>query len=95
MREPKGTAKPATKGKINLAVREVPNDRPRPTIITLEEYQQLKSSGPVVLVDSRTERTLAETDAVPESVRVNPERAVADAVRHELPRTATLVVFCA
>jgi len=46
-----------------------------------------------VLVDSRTDRTY--DIEVPGSVRVHPERAVADAIRHELPNAATLAVFCA
>ena len=85
----------ATLGRLHAAVREVPDDRPRPNTITMSEYEQLKASSSVVLVDSRSERTFAETDAVPDSIRVHPERAIADAARHELPRTATLVVFCA
>ena len=87
--------KEAPKGKLALAVREVTDDRPRANTITLAEYQQLQAAGAVVLVDSRSERTFAETDPVPDSVRVHPERSVADAVRYELPPTATLVVFCA
>ena len=89
------SAKPGQKGKAMLAVREVPDDRPRPNMITLDEYLQLKATGSVVLVDSRSERTFAETDPIPDSVRVHPERSVADAVRQELPRTTTLAVFCA
>jgi NhaP-type Na+/H+ or K+/H+ antiporter len=95
VREATETAKPASTGRPILAVREVPDDRPRHNTITLNEYLQLKASGAVLLVDSRSERTFAETDPVPDSIRVHPDRSVADAVRHELPRTATLVVFCA
>jgi sodium/hydrogen antiporter len=94
VRGPKEAAK-APKPKLTLAVREVADDRPRANTITVAEYQQLKTSGSVVLVDSRSERTYGEGDAVPDSVRVHPDRAVADAVRHELPHAATLVVFCA
>jgi NhaP-type Na+/H+ or K+/H+ antiporter len=86
---------PAAKGKLTLAVREVPDDRPRANTITLDEYQRLRDSGNVVLVDSRSERTFAEGDPVPGAVRVHPDRAVADANRHALPPSATLVVFCA
>jgi NhaP-type Na+/H+ or K+/H+ antiporter len=86
---------PAAKSKLTLAIREVPDDRPKANTITLDEYQQLRGSANVVLVDSRSERTFAETDPVPGSVRVHPERAVADATRLALPPTATLVVFCA
>jgi NhaP-type Na+/H+ or K+/H+ antiporter len=89
------SAKPGPKGKTVLAVREVPDDRPGPNTITLDEYLQLKAAGSVVLVDSRSERTFAETDPIPDSVRVHPERSVADAARHELPRATTLAVFCA
>ena len=95
IRKPKDDPKAAPKTKLTLAVREVLDDRPRAGTITLDEFEQLKQSASVVLVDSRSERTFAETDPVPESVRVHPERAVADAVRQELPTAATLVVFCA
>jgi len=80
---------------LTIAVREVPDDRPRPHTITLPEYQQKRASGLAVLVDSRSERTFADTEAVPGSVRVHPDRAVADATRQALPQGATLVVFCA
>jgi len=80
---------------FTIAVREVPDDRPRPHTITLPEYQQMRASGSAVLVDSRSERTFAETEAVPGSIRVHPDRAVAEATRHALPHGATLVVFCA
>jgi NhaP-type Na+/H+ or K+/H+ antiporter len=80
---------------FTIAIREVPDDRPRPHTITLPEYQQMRASGSAVLVDSRSERTFAETEAVPGSVRVHPDRAVADATRQALPQGATLVVFCA
>jgi NhaP-type Na+/H+ or K+/H+ antiporter len=95
VRGPKDVAKTATKGKVSLAVREVPDDRPRSHTITLDEYRRTKVSGSVVLVDSRSERTFAETDAVPDSVRVHPERSVAEATRLALPQDVTLVVFCA
>lgn len=94
IRGPKEAPK-APKAKLTLAVREVADDRPRANTITLAEYQQLKASGSVVLVDGRSERAYDEGEAVPDSIRVHPDRAVADAVRHELPRAATLVVFCA
>lgn len=72
------------------------DDRPRAQTITIDEFSGLKQSGgPVVLVDSRTDRAFQDGDAVADSVRVHPDRAVADAVRHELPPAATLVVFCA
>ncbi len=95
IREPKDEPTATPKAKLTLAVREVPDDRPRANTITLDEYQQLKTSGSVVLVDSRSERTFADTDPVPESVRVHPERSVAEATRLALPRGATLAVFCA
>jgi len=47
------------------------------------------------LVDSRTDRTYDPANTIPGAVRIHPERAVADAVRHDLPAAATLVVFCA
>jgi NhaP-type Na+/H+ or K+/H+ antiporter len=97
VRGPKVEAKPAPapKAGVTLAVREVADDRPRAHTITLAEYQELQASGTVVLVDSRSERTYAETEAVPGSVRVHPDHPVADANRQAVPRDATLVVFCA
>ncbi len=71
-----------------------PSERNARTTITVDEYLELKRSGaPVVLVDSRTDRTY--DSEVPESVRVHPDRPIADAIRHELPSAATLAVFCA
>ena len=97
VRGPKEETTPAMapRAKLTLAVREVPDDRLSATTITLAEYQGLRAAGSAVLVDSRTDRTYAETDAVPDSVRVHPDRAAADAVRRELPHAATLAVFCA
>jgi NhaP-type Na+/H+ or K+/H+ antiporter len=93
------TASPPTSAatlRSGLALREVPDDRPRASTITLDEYRALKDSGrAVVLVDSRTDRTYDPSNPDPDSVRVHPERAVADALRHDLPAAATLVVFCA
>jgi len=95
IREPKGEPKAEPKAQLTRAVREVGDDRPRANTITLDEYQQLKASGSVVLVDSRSERTFAETDPVPESVRVHPDRSVAEATRRAIPQDVTLAVFCA
>jgi len=96
VRGTKGEAQaPPPTGGLTLAVREVADDRPRPSTMTLAEYQQLKAAGAVLLVDSRSERTYAETEPVPDSVRVHPDRAVADATRHGLPHGGTLAVFCA
>ncbi|MEO8682916.1 MAG: cation:proton antiporter [Vicinamibacterales bacterium] len=66
-------------------------------LITVPEYLKLKQSGKeVVLVDSRSERTYNDRDAdAPDAVRVHPERPIADAGRLKIPKTATLVVFCA
>lgn len=87
---------PSASLRSGLALREVPDDRPRASTITLDEYRALKSSERgVVLVDSRTDRTYDPSNPIPDSVRVHPDRAVADAIRHDLPAAATLVVFCA
>lgn len=66
-------------------------------MITLPEYLKLRDAGKeVVLVDSRTERTFNDRDAdAPGSVRVHPERPIADASRLKIPKTATVAVFCA
>lgn len=95
VRGPEETTPPAPTGQPSLAVREAPDERPRPDTITLNEYLQLRAADSVVLVDSRSERTFAETDPVPDSIRVHPERSVADAIRLQLPRSRTLAVMCA
>jgi NhaP-type Na+/H+ or K+/H+ antiporter len=83
------------RGQIPLPVTSsAPATRNARTTITVDEYLELKQSGaPVVLVDSRTDRTY--DNEVAGAVRVHPDRAVADAIRHALPHAATLVVFCA
>ncbi|HEX8027588.1 MAG TPA: cation:proton antiporter [Vicinamibacterales bacterium] len=82
--------------RAGIALHEVRDDRADAKTITVDEYQQLKASGrAVVLVDSRSERTYDPATAPPDSVRVHPDRAIADAIRHELPAAGTLVVFCA
>ena len=89
------STKPAAGSKA-FAPREVLDERPRAQTISLDDYLALKTSGaPLVLVDSRTERAFHDTDPIPDSVRVHPDHAVADALRHELPPAATLAVFCA
>ena len=89
----RGTAE--TRAPLPLrAIVNPPSDRNARTTITVEEYLELKRSGaPVVLVDSRTDRTY--DSEVPGSVRVHPDRSVADAIRLVLPNAATLAVFCA
>ncbi|MEO7132983.1 MAG: cation:proton antiporter [Vicinamibacterales bacterium] len=83
------------RGQLPLQViSSAPAARNERTTITVDAYLELKQSGaPVVLVDSRTDRTY--DIEVANSVRVHPDRAVADAIRYELPHAATLVVFCA
>ena len=56
----------------------------------------MKDGQSVTLVDARTERTLAQDrDTASGSVRIDPERAVQDAQRLELPKDEVLLVFCA
>jgi NhaP-type Na+/H+ or K+/H+ antiporter len=79
-----------------FAAREIPSDAPRANTITVGEYRAMKTSGaPVVLVDSRSERTYQDLGEVADAVRIHPDRSVADAHRQELPAAATLAVFCA
>ncbi len=69
-----------------------------PEYIETAELRSLKESDPrsVVLVDARSHRTYDESDYVLEGgVRVDPERAVAEARRLRLPQNAVLAVFCA
>lgn len=66
--------------------------------IDIAELRALKErdSKSVVLVDARSHRTYDESDYVLEgAVRVDPERAVAEAHRLNFPRNATLALFCA
>jgi NhaP-type Na+/H+ or K+/H+ antiporter len=64
---------------------------------SIDEYLKLVKDGQsVTLVDARTERTLAQDrDTASGSVRIDPERAVQDAQRLELPKDEVLLVFCA
>ena len=92
---PEGAPQPRAALKT-LPVRDVSGERVRTRTISVDDFVAMKNSGAaVVLTDSRTERAFHDGDAIPDSVRVNPDHAVADAVRHQLPPAATLVVFCA
>jgi NhaP-type Na+/H+ or K+/H+ antiporter len=62
--------------------------------ITVDEYRQLKESGKnVIALDVRTERTF--DSQVENTVRIDPERAVAEANQKKLQRDAILAAFCA
>jgi NhaP-type Na+/H+ or K+/H+ antiporter len=66
--------------------------------IDIAELRSLMQRDPksVVLVDARSQRSYDESEYLLEgAVRIDPERAVADARRLNLPREAVLAVFCA
>ena len=68
-----------------------------PERIALDEVAALRARGEdVILVDSRTERTLgADARQAAGAVRVSPDDAIRDARAQRLSQRATLVVFCA
>jgi len=88
---------PARQPAKTIRLEPVTEAHERAEIITLLDYLELKESGKdVALIDSRTERTYNDReDDVPGSVRVHPERPVADANRLKIPKASRLVVFCA
>lgn len=65
--------------------------------ISLEELDQLQKSGePVVILDSRTDRSRDTSDSQAEgSVRLPPENVGIQARKLNLPKEAWLVVYCA
>ncbi len=68
-----------------------------PEKIGVAEMLRLQEAGePVVILDVRTERALADSNHTAQgAVRVDPERPVQEAARLQLPREAWLVAFCA
>jgi NhaP-type Na+/H+ or K+/H+ antiporter len=64
--------------------------------ISVEEFRQIQAAGtPILMVDSRTERTYDGPDASPESVRVHPEQVVTSARALGIPQDTVLAVLCA
>jgi sodium/hydrogen antiporter len=70
---------------------------PLPESLDVPELQRLQAEGqPVVVVDSRTIRSLEGSDrGAAGAIRLDPERPAREAERLQLPRDAWLVVFCA
>jgi len=69
-----------------------------PDYISIEEIQRLQQqrSVPVVIVDSRSERTYEEsTEAIPGAIRLHPDRAVQEAEQHKIAKGDVLAVLCA
>ncbi len=68
-----------------------------PEQIDLAEFQAFRASGqPVIVLDVRTQRALEASDTTAKgAVRIDPERAVQEAERLQLPKEAWLVAFCA
>lgn len=65
--------------------------------VSIKELQQWREAGaPVVIVDSRTDRTYDDSDLVAQgAVRLHPDRAAREAEKLNLPREAVLAIFCA
>lgn len=68
-----------------------------PEYIDVAELRMLQETGePVVMVDARTDRTFNESEFLAHgAVRLNPDRAVLEAEKRQLPRDAVVAVFCA
>lgn len=68
-----------------------------PEKISIAEMRRLQDFGePVIVLDVRTARSRDTSGQVaPGTVRLDPERAVFEAERLQLPREAWLVAFCA
>jgi hypothetical protein len=69
-----------------------------PEYISIEEIQRLRQqrSVPLVIVDSRSERTYEEsTEAIPGAIRLHPDRAVQAAKQHRIAKGDVLAVLCA
>ena len=70
---------------------------PDPEYITLEEVQGFqRRSVPVVIVDSRSQRSYDEsTEDIRGAIRLHPDRAVQSAAKHMIPKNDVLAVLCA
>ena len=68
-----------------------------PEYIDSDELRLLQQTGaPVVVVDARSQRTFDESELLAQgAVRIDPDRAVLEAEKKNLPRDAVLAVFCA
>ena len=68
-----------------------------PEYITIEEVQELqRRSVPVVIADSRSERSYDEsTEEIPGAIRLHPDRAAQSAAQHKIRKEAVLAVLCA
>jgi NhaP-type Na+/H+ or K+/H+ antiporter len=77
--------------------RTIAPSAPVPERITLDELRSLWQAGaPVVLADVRTARAYAEDPRRARgALRIPPDDAVREAVRLNLPRDATIALFCA
>src|SRR6185436_19225844 len=87
------------------AVAEAPEERPSepaaapdvPEKVDVPGMLRLQSAGePVIVLDVRTDRSRDTSGQIAAgTVRLDPERAVEEAERLQLPREAWLVAFCA
>jgi len=68
-----------------------------PEYITIDEVQEFqRRSVPVVIADSRSERTYNEsTEEIPGAIRLHPERAIQSAAQNRIPKDHVLAVLCA
>lgn len=85
--------------KVLLPVLEpaVPDAAEIPQRMGIEELKALRASGePVLILDVRKLRTFEGSETTAQgAVRIDPERAVQEAERLQLPKEAWLVAFCA
>lgn len=86
---------PPVNGGPTTPITDIIEHRPVPRI-TLSEVQQLQKAGhPVLLVDARSERSYKTgKPQARNAIWLPPDHAVAQAIKLDLPREATLVVYC-
>jgi NhaP-type Na+/H+ or K+/H+ antiporter len=68
-----------------------------PEYIEIPELLALQKHGkPVVIIDARSDRTFNDSEQLAHgALRLSPDRAVFEAEKFNLPRSAVLAVFCA
>ncbi len=89
-------ASPSTNGIQSLDHPEAP-PAPDEERITVAEMQRRKEAGDLVVVlDVRSERTFNDSDLLAaDAVRIDPNRAVEDVKKRDIPKDAWIVAFCA
>jgi rhodanese-related sulfurtransferase len=55
-----------------------------------------EAGSPALIVDSRTERTYADSnETIPDAIRLSPDEAVRAATQLKVPKDRALAVLCA